>query len=339
MKRLAQRFYPDIRSSGLLLLILLGLSACSTYGPSHNYPPRSYVYQPGVGSPYHPGYSYYDSYQPGWSVGSRYPGSYYGAGYGPMAYWPTYSYSNHYYTHYSSSYYPYYDYSNSYYYRPVYGYGYNPYYRHGNYSYRPYYGGSHSYRPPGNQDYPSQNHPDPQPNRPAPVVIPRDQRGRRTPGGDYGNEIVERPRQPDARQPDRRSVTVVTEPRGMSRSVSASPAQRGHQGSDQGMVVSNRSERKVQNSRLHSVVSPSVVSQPGDGAVSYQGSSHQSLDQIPAQPARNFPAYQQPPAHNEPATADQPSYQQPLNSGNVIPRAGRRQHRDSETDPDSENQR
>jgi hypothetical protein len=49
-------------------------------------------------------------------------------------------------------------------------------------------------------------------------------------------------------------------------------------------------------------------------------------------PVRTAPVYQQPPARSE------PTYQQQLNSSNVIPRADRRQHRDSERDIDRENQ-
>ncbi|MDZ4728918.1 MAG: hypothetical protein SH820_03135 [Xanthomonadales bacterium] len=271
MKHQSQRSYLLIRAGGLLLLLLLVLSACSTSSSSRSYPSRTYVYQPQVNSPYHrPNYMYYGTYQPGWFIGSRYPGGYYGGGYGTMAYWPTYSYSNYAYAHYSNYYYPYYDYSNSFYYRPVYGYGYgyNPYSRHSNYGYTPYYGGSHSYQPPGNQQYPPQSRPDP-------VVIPREQRGRRGPSEDYSDEIAERQRQSELRQPERRSTTVVTEPQGMSRSVSASPAQNG----DQGMVITSRSERKVQRSRLEP-----VVTQPGDGSVSEQNSRQKFSNQTPAQP-------------------------------------------------------
>src|SRR5690606_39176299 len=108
-----------------------------------------------------------------------------------------------------------------------------------------------SYRPQGKQERPSQARPDP-------VIVPRGQRGDRGPrergpnnrGAFDGNndEIAER-QQRETRQPESRSTTVVTQTQGITRSVSVAPTQSG----DQGMVVSSRSDRKIQRSRLEPV--------------------------------------------------------------------------------------
>jgi hypothetical protein len=236
---------PAIARSCAVLVCLLLVSACSSH--SHH---RGHGYQP-TASPYPPNHSYsyrgysgpayYATYYPGWSLGAYYPGSYYSNAwpYGPMVYWPTYNYYYH-----SSWNYPYYDpwyYSRSAYFGRPYGYG--------RYGYWPQYGGSHSYRPPSSRN-------DPLANRPPAVVIPPGQRGRRGASGDYSDDVARGVGERDSRQPERRSSTVVTERQGMSRSVVVAPS--GANG-DQGMVISNRADRKVSRSRLEPVVLPAPV--------------------------------------------------------------------------------
>jgi hypothetical protein len=186
----------------------------------------------------------------------------------------------------------------------------------------------------------------------------------------YRGDVAERPQQPDYRQPERRSATVVTEPQGMSRSVSVAPGNNG----SQGMVVSSKNERKEQPNRLHSVsiqqpdsvsnasvapprergyrrnpVSPQQPAQPvtrinnisgyaapgqapqvpGGNSVNPQFNSPARSASARTAPARETSAYPQ-----QPAQRAEPVYQQSLNSSNVIPRAERRQSRDSERQED-----
>ncbi len=426
-------------------LLALLVSACASYSHSHNYPPRSYAYQPRAAyyqpnyQHYPPNYAYYGSYQPGWFINMGYGGGFYGSGYygggfygsgyygggfygsgyygggfygGPAPYWPTYSF-----TYYQPSYYyayPYYDpwyYSYSGYKRNYYGYGHGygwgaPYgsghrygYGYANRSYYgPYYGASHAYRPPGQQSGPQQ--------RPDPVVVPRDQRGRRGYDQGYRGDVAERPHQQGTRQLERRSATVVTEQQGISQSVSLVPGNHG----DQGMVVSSRSERKIQPSRLHPVAAqpdgaagavtarektygrnPARPEQPAQPVISISsisgyespqtgtmGNTQLQPGRVPGQTAdrsvdrstnqragrnierssgyappgqadqqtvsRSAPGRQQyapapavPAYTQQPAQRSEPSYQQKLESSNVIPRADRRQQRDSGRDQERQN--
>jgi hypothetical protein len=228
-----------------LLVALLFLSACSTYSNT-----RTYGYQPHTAAHAHysqPGYGY-GNYQPGWWVSTYYQPYW---GYRPSAYWPTNSY--YYQSVWNSPYYdPWYQSYSSYYrnawvysprsrygagygyYSPYYGgaYGYNNYYGG-------YYGGSHSYRPPG-QQAPFQQTP------PA-SRIPPEQRGGDGPVAGYNGNVA---RGLDRRE--RRSVEVVNEYQDMSRSVSVAPGA----SDQQGMVVTNKSERKTRPSRLE----PGVIS-------------------------------------------------------------------------------
>jgi len=365
MKLLIQSCFPGLRlvviASGLLLL-----SACSTSGTSSGYPysARNYSYYPQsypqtANHSYYPQGYYYGNYQPGWFVVSGYSGGYYpGFGYGPVAYWPTYSSS--YYRH---SYYPYYDpwyYSYSSYYRRPFGYGsgYHPgygpggYYPGNPYYNRPYYGGSNSYRPPAQQPPPNQDRPDP-------VVIPPDQRGRWGAGGGYNDRVDDGLREREIHQPDRRSATVVSEERDMSRSVIVAPGQNG----DQGMTITNRSERKERPSRLQ------PVEIPNDGSASQQSISSlpRSYSTLPDRSAapempttnrrreqvyrqtepryepgqRQQPAPVQAPGYQQPAAVQAPVYNQQLGPANQSPEFERRPQRDpelrEEREPDYQN--
>lgn len=261
--------YPKLRllflAGGLLLMVFL--QACSTYSSTRESPTRTYSYQPRVS--YHESdhgyYSnyYYGRYQPGWFISAGYAGAYSGAGgYAPLAYWP--SYSPVYYRNAYDAYYDpwYYSYSRNSGYPYSYGSGYGAGYRYGNpysrspyYGSRPYYGNIRSYRPPGENQQPGQNRPDP-------VLIPPDQRGLRGASDEDNQRVTVGLRQREAHQPDRRSVAVVNEERDMSRSVGLAPTQAG----DQGMTISNRSERKVRASRLEPV---------GTQIIDYQTIDHQ----------------------------------------------------------------
>ncbi len=305
-------------SAGMLLLLMA--QACTTYSPSHGYPASTNYYQPQA-FVYYPGHGYYShrhygSYQPGWFISSGYSGAYYGDwGYTPLTYWPGYSHS--YYRH---AFYPYFDpwhYSYTRYYRSPYGYrhgygagyrygspyGGNPYYgdpyygSHPYYGNNPYYGSSHRYRPPGQNQPPIQNPPDlvvippgqpgqnqpPTQNRPDPVVIPPGQRGRRGASDGFNEQIDEGLRQRETYQPDRRSVTVVNEEQDLSRSVGVAPTQTG----DQGMTISNRSERKIRESRLEPVGAQTIVVEP-NAAQNDQQEAYSTLPVQPTAPAIPF---------------------------------------------------
>jgi hypothetical protein len=279
-----------LRRWAMLLLPLLALlvSACTTYSHSPSYPSRGYSYQQRAAYYYPPNYVYYGSYQPGWFVSMGFGGGYYGGGFhgswgygspfgSPAPYWPTYAvpyYQPRYryaYSYYDPWYYSWAGYHPAYYgfgygspywpgYRQGYGHGYyKPYggghYGGGNYGGRPYQGGTHTYRPP---NYPQPDYQQPgRDQRPDPVVIPRDQRGRRSLDPGYREQrgnVAQRPYPQETRPAELRSTTVVTEQQGMTRSVSVAPGGRG----EQGMVVSNRGEQKVRQSRMHPVGSPAV---------------------------------------------------------------------------------
>ncbi|HKX55218.1 MAG TPA: hypothetical protein VJN01_03920 [Xanthomonadales bacterium] len=326
----------------LALVTLLSLSACSSYSPSRNYPQPYYSIQAGAG--YHqPNYAYYGAWQPGWFVAAPYyPGNYWG--YGAMVYWPTYSssyyYSNHYYGGgaYYGHYYPYSDpwyYPYSGHYRHVYGHYYGPYngpyYGYGRHygsgyrpsSGRPYYGNSHSYRPPGGQQAP----------RPDPVVDP--------------------PAQRERYQPERRSATVVVEQEGISRSVGVAPGQDG----SQGMVVTNRNERKARPSRLHPVAADNgtQILAPAAPVMPETRNSANPSNTVPVHvaPARsaavvtpgrrgfnaNSPSYRAPGRGNSVPAGSQPDaprtetgYQHQLGSGNAEPGAVSRAERGQPAD-------
>ncbi len=342
------------------ILALLLLSACASHGPNPHYSAHGY-YSVSSGAYYHRPYTYYGSYQPGWFVaGPYFPGNYWGLG--AMVYWPTYSssyyYSNHYYGggYYQGRYYPYSDpwyYSYGGHYRNVYGhyYGpwngpyYGPYYGMG-YSYgRPHYGNSHSYRPPGRQDY----------QRPDPVVIPVNQRGPYGAAGGYSDEIDERQRRRESRQPDRRSATVVTERQGMANTISIAPGG----STNSGMVVSSRNERKTQPSRLHPVapVTPQVRvgASPGSANPGSMVAPTRPVNPVEVSPAprsldtgrRSFRApasVAAPGASSRP----EPAYQHRLDSNSIRSRdefrptgngpSGRDQVRERERDPSQRRQ-
>jgi hypothetical protein len=359
MFRMKQHFHLLLLSSrrAKLLLLALGtlllLSACVSYSPSRHYPPAYYSVQASAGYN-QPNYAYYGAWQPGWFVAAPYyPGNYWG--YGAMVYWPTYSssyyYSNHYYggRAYYGNYYPYSDpwyYPYSGHYRHVYGHYYGPYngpyYGYGGHngsgyrpsSGRPYYGGSNSYRPPGGQVA----------RRPDPAMIP--------------------PAQQDRYQPERRSATVVVEQEGLSRSVGVAPGGDGRQG----MVVSNRNERKAQPSRLHPVAAGNSTQIPAPNAPvmpeARTSANPNNTNPVYVAPARNAAvvtperrgfntnsaAYRAPargnsaPAFSQPdAPRPEPGYQHQLDPGSVAPRAAPRaergQNRDTERGQDIDHDR
>lgn len=335
------------------LLILFLLSACSSYSPSRHYPHSSYSYQATAGY-YYPNYVYYGAYRPGWfSAGPYFPGNYWVSG--AMVYWPTYSSPYYYSNNYYGRYYPYsdawfYPYSRhsrvgyGHYYRPYYGsyYGYGA--GHGGWYRpspgRPYYGGSHSYRPPGGQH----NNP-----RPDPVVIPRGERGGRAPGAGYSDRVDESLRQRHQYQPERRSATVVVEREGMSRSVGVAP---GNDGS-QGMVVSNRNERKIQPSRLHptapvvpetrinsspAITGPAVVA-PATRAAVVAPEQRGFSNGGPA-PRASGRGYSAPVSSQPNVPGSEPVYQHQRDPGSTVPRrAERPQQRNTERGPERDRER
>lgn len=272
----------------LAILLSLVLSACSSYAPTRSYPASHYSY-PASARYYQSNYSYYGAYQPGWFVMAPYfPGNYWGTG--GMVYWPTYSSSYYYRNQYYGRHQPYFDpwyYPFAGQYRRPYGHYYGPYYG-GVYGAgywpsagRPYYGSSYSYRPPGRPEDP----------RPDPVVIPPGDRGGNGPGEGYNDAVDDALRQRDRYQPERRSATVVVEREGMTQSVGVAPGQDGQQG----MVISNRSERKIQPDRMHPVpaeqsavpayreqiVAPTVAPSIGE----QQPGKYTTRSRIPRQPA------------------------------------------------------
>ena len=245
---------------GQLILVLLAfglLSACASSGHSSHHRQQSYA------SSHYPGYpqsyrTYYGRYPSGWFAGAPYPGIYFRPnfypGFGYAGYWP--GYANSY--GYQNYYYPYYDpwyYSQSSWHRYSHYYGYPGYRGYGNgygYGHAPYYGSSHSYRPPGSNQAPAYGE------RPAPRVIPPQERGNRRGGGgpsdDYNDPVDAGASYRETHVLDRRSSTTIVEQQGMSRSVSVAP---GSGTADQGMVVTSRSDRKIAPSRLEPVsVSP-----------------------------------------------------------------------------------
>jgi hypothetical protein len=344
----------------LLALLVLILSACTTYSHTHTSPGRSYAYQPRASYYYPPNYLYYGSYRPGWSVGVGFGSGYYGGGvygswsfggtwgspYGWAApYWPTYAvpyYQPRYryaYGYHDPWYYTWpgfqvglygYGYASPHWpgYRYGYGHGYYNPYGSGYYGGRPYYGGSNGYRSPTNQQ-PGQQ---PGYQRPDPVTIPRDQRGRREwdrdngyyardyQRGDYQGRNYQgrdgqavgapRPQPQEAPPAELRSTTVVTEQRGMSRSVSVAPGS----GGEQGMVVSNRGEQKVRQSRMHPVVAPPDGVPPTAVAIEH------GYSRTP-RAAGGSPAYAEPARQMQ--QPSQPAYQHRVDSSNDNGRADR----------------
>ncbi len=344
----------------------------SAYHPGHGYYDDRYYGHSYYGS-YQPGW-FISAGSPGayeaWGYAPlgywpSYSHAYYRHSYYPY-YDPWYSYSRHYgYGHYRNPYGYRYGHGSGYRYGNSYG---HPY---GNW---PYHRNTHSYRPPG-QHQPAENRPDPvvippsergrrgasgefnqrvdeglrqreihQAGRRSATVVNEEQGLSRSTGlaptqaGDQGMTISNRnDRKVRASRLEPVGAQIITlQPNGAQNgeqsAYSTQPAQRS--APTAGIPIdSRRSSRGYQSPRETLRTSPAAQ----DRSALRHGAAP-----VAVPPMRNEPVYRQAPAGQEPPTQQpyqqqSPAYQQRLDSSNVIPRADRRQQRDTEEERERQN--